>query len=258
MRPHLPAGAPDTDGAPDTGGAPDTAGAPDTPARRAREGAEAHDEIGIPAGPDGDARGLFDAPFTGTATGERTAGAPSEPDRPSEQRRTAVLAWIAAEGLPATPAGPGEPTPCAPLKRLIADEPLDPLPALDGVPARVRAPRTRPRDAGALASEREDTATQIEGLEARLDRRAAEEAPPSAGAPSGETDPTGAPPPSGPPDATAGPGPDAPPGGAAPTADAARPAAERRRGGPSPLPRAVAIVLVLAAAALLLSYLSAR
>lgn len=130
----------------------------------------AHDEIGIAVGPDGDVRGLFDAPFTGTATGEHTADVAYAPERPGEQRRTAVLAWIAAETL-ARNAETGDGAPCEPLKRLIADEPLDPLPALDGVPLQARAAPRAAREPRALAPEREDTATQIESFEGRVARR---------------------------------------------------------------------------------------
>ncbi|MDP2315027.1 MAG: hypothetical protein Q8P41_19155 [Pseudomonadota bacterium] len=140
----------------------------DTPLT-SREGA--HDEVGVVVGPDrGDALGLFDSPTT-ASTGEHTEGPSSGPERVGEQRRTAVLAWIAAaqEPLVAAPVEPG--APCEPLKRLVADEPLDPLPALDGVPR--AKPHGEPRRALApeLASEREDTATQIEGFEAMVERR---------------------------------------------------------------------------------------
>lgn len=137
--------------------------------------AEGHDEIGVAVGPDRDGYGLFDAPTTGTATraAEPTEGPPRGPDHATDTRRTAVLAWIAAR--PPAPAGPtpsrpgADGVPCAPLKRLIADEPLDPLPPLDGVPLR---PRPAARAAArALAPEREDTATQIEGFGAMLARR---------------------------------------------------------------------------------------
>ncbi len=150
---------------------------------------QALDEVGVAVGPDRDAIGLFDAPTTGTATGEHTEGPPSGPDRGGEQRRTAVLAWIAAQPPPdAAPAAEG--VPCTALKRLIADEPLDPLPALDGVPPRGREPARRAgRDPAELAPEREDTATQIEGFEAMLERRGdpdtSEEVPRRAGGSNG-------------------------------------------------------------------------
>jgi hypothetical protein len=133
-----------------------------------------HDEVGVAVGPDRDGLGLFDAPITGTATGEHTEGGPLGAEPAGGQARTAVLAWIAALAPPTT-ALTGDGTPCAPLKRLIADEPLDPLPALDGAPPRPRTPARRaapPADA-VLAPEREDTATQIEGFGAMLERRAA-------------------------------------------------------------------------------------
>jgi hypothetical protein len=143
------------------------------------------DEVDLAVGPDRDGWGIFDPPGAeGTVTGDSTAEGTAEqtgdrtgdsrsdgePGRPrgrgggGEQRRTAVLAWIVANEAGA---GPGAPSarvvPCEPLKRLIADEPLDPLPALDGVPP----PRARPPGAAGrpdLAPEREDTATQIQGF----------------------------------------------------------------------------------------------
>lgn len=130
------------------------------------------DEVGVLVGPDrSDALGLFDSPGS-AATGEHTEGASSASDRVGEQRRTSVLAWIAAqESQPQDPdeEAPAQRAPCEPLKRLVADEPLDPLPALEGVP-RPRAPAagTLRRE---LAPEREDTATHIEGFESMLVRR---------------------------------------------------------------------------------------
>ncbi|MDP2308131.1 MAG: hypothetical protein Q8P18_19075 [Pseudomonadota bacterium] len=144
------------------------------------------DEVGVVVGPDrGDALGLFDSP-TSAATGEHTEGAPSGFDRAGEQRRTSVLAWIAAEeGHALAPPQGDEPVqgpPCQPLKRLVADEPLDPLPALEGVPRpRPTALASAPRRE--LAPEREDTATQIEGLEGMLDRRYEADATSPDGAP---------------------------------------------------------------------------
>jgi hypothetical protein len=138
---------------------------PDTPAL---------DEVGVVVGPDrGDALGLFDSPTT-ASTGEHTEGpSPSAEDDgrlAGGQRRTAVLAWIAAQAADAPAPAEGG-VPCEPLKRLIADEPLDPLPALDGLPKPRPAalPGATPR--ATLAPEREDTATQIEGFEAMVDRR---------------------------------------------------------------------------------------
>lgn len=135
------------------------------------------DEVGVLVGPDrGDALGLFDSP-TSASTGEHTEGADSPgPDRVGEQRRTSVLAWIAAQEDHAdepidgdTPAegatddaGPVQGVPCERLKRLVADEPLDPLPALEGVPRPRPGTAAEPRRE--LAPEREDTATQIAGF----------------------------------------------------------------------------------------------
>jgi hypothetical protein len=81
-----------------------------------------------------------------------------------------VLAWIAAEGLGEERSADvtAVPAPCEPLKRLIADEPLDPVPALDGGPqvlasTRARLPwRAEPRRLS--ESEHEDTATQITAI----------------------------------------------------------------------------------------------
>lgn len=130
--------------------------------------APATDEIGVSVGPDADAGGLFDLPAEATATGEPTGEATgADPTGASlGQRRTAALAWIAApvdDGPPAPESGP----PCAAVKRAIADEPLDPLPALDGV-----AWRTAPDKSPAITTpapaplarrpERENTATQID------------------------------------------------------------------------------------------------
>lgn len=181
------------------------------------------DEVGVHVGPDRDAIGLFDAPTTGTASGEHTAGPASGPDRVDGPRRTAILAWIAAQPPPTEPATDG--APCEPLKRLVADEPLDPLPALDGVPPRPKEPR-RPADREhvRLAPEAEDTATQIEGIEIREaahDRTA--ETP---------REPTGSSTPGGP-----------APGGA--------PAATTRAGTFGVPARVIAVVAVLAAAWLL-------
>jgi hypothetical protein len=129
--------------------------------------AHALDEVELAVGPDRDALGIFDAPTTGTATGEHTHGSASEPEQGGEPRRTAVLAWIAAQDLSGAPAVGQQP--CAALKRLIADEPLDVVPALDG---------TEHRDPPALPAggEPEDTATQILGFEALLDRGEREDA----------------------------------------------------------------------------------
>lgn len=136
------------------------------------------DEVGVPVGPDrGDALGLFDSPTT-ASTGEHTEGpnpgAEGDDREAGGQRRTAVLAWIAAQAAHTPPPAEGG-VPCEPLKRLIADEPLDPLPALDGLPKpRASAlPGVAPLiGAAPRAPEREDTATQIEGFAAMLDRRA--------------------------------------------------------------------------------------
>ena len=120
------------------------------------------DEVDLPVGPDRDALGLFDAPTTGTSTGEHTHGSSVEPERGGGQRRTAVLAWIAAQDLDGP--APEDPAPCAAVKRLIADEPLDVVPALDGTPERAAAPHS------AVEGEREDTATQILGFDALVAR----------------------------------------------------------------------------------------
>lgn len=128
----------------------------------------ATDEVGVSVGPDADGGGLFDFPADSTATGDATgeaAGADREGSTRG-QRRTAALAWIAApveDPEPAPESGP----PCAAIKRTIADEPLDPLPALDGVawrtapdkPIAVTTPAPTPL---ARRAERENTATQID------------------------------------------------------------------------------------------------
>ena len=121
------------------------------------------DEIGVHVGPDRDGAGLFDPPTTegtdNTATHEHTDVHGSSESDAGTPRRMAVLAWIAANPAPSL-----EPTvsePCEPLKRRIADEPLDMVPALEGLPAHAVAPQ---------APEREDTATRIEGFEAVIDR----------------------------------------------------------------------------------------
>lgn len=133
----------------------------------------AFDEIGVQVGPERDGGGLFDPPTTEgtdrTATRERTDVHGSAETEGGPPRRTAVLAWIAATSPPTSPVESAGP--CEPLKRRIADEPLDMLPALEGLgPGRAPA-----------AQEREDTATQIEGFEVAIERNA--EAAPTAAPP---------------------------------------------------------------------------
>lgn len=141
------------------------------------------DEVEVQMGPDRDSSGIFDPPGNtdGTVTGERTGSEGGGGGARPEQRRTAVLAWIAADaddhGAPLSGA------PCEPLKRLLADEPPDPLPALDAGPAPdAPAPEAPAPDAPAPEApaprewtEPEDTATQIEGVPAM-----APSAPPAA------------------------------------------------------------------------------
>ena len=120
------------------------------------------DEVGVEVGPDRDHGGLFDVSHSsGNLTGERTGHSDAAPDAHPEQRRTAVLAWIAA-APDASLAEDGPASPCEPLKRLIADEPLDPLPALDGGPLPPAPPASSlaPRE-----PEPEITATQIQGFD---------------------------------------------------------------------------------------------
>jgi hypothetical protein len=134
---------------------------------------DAIDEVGVAVGPDEQGIGLFDVVRTESSlTGEPT-GVAAAASR-SEQRRTQILAWIAAQPPPAAdPATGGEP--CAALKRLVADEPLDPIPALDGGPRRpVLAPAPKPPEPEATSPEPtgpevtvpriepEDTATAVE------------------------------------------------------------------------------------------------
>lgn len=114
------------------------------------------DEVGITFGPDEVTGGLFDSSSPDTTTGERTATTRGPVGTPP--RRTAVLAWIAAdlpeEEAPPSP-GPHDTTSALPagttaldaLKRLLLEAPLDPLPALDSpglaTPGR-RDPASRP------------------------------------------------------------------------------------------------------------------
>jgi hypothetical protein len=105
------------------------------------------DEVGITFGPDEVTGGLFDSSSPDTTTGERTATTRGPVGTPP--RRTAVLAWIAAD-LPeedAQGAVPGSAAALDTLKRLLLDAPLDPLPALDSpglaTPGR-RDPASRP------------------------------------------------------------------------------------------------------------------
>lgn len=119
------------------------------------------DEVGVAFGPDADVGGLFDPPGEHTQTGERTGHDPVGAG--VGQRRTAVLAWIAAppdDLVPAPDRGPA----CEAVKRAIADEPLDPLPPLDGVPWRTAAAAVAapPPVSVFRRSEREDTATAID------------------------------------------------------------------------------------------------
>jgi hypothetical protein len=131
------------------------------------------DEVGVAVGPDEQGIGLFDVVRTESSlTGEPTGVANAQPR--GEQRRTQILAWIAARPAPAVDATVAA-DPCAPLKRLVADEPLDPLPALDGGPRRPhvapapppRAPENTSPEVTAPRLETEDTATAVEvpGLE---------------------------------------------------------------------------------------------
>lgn len=109
------------------------------------------DEVGFAIGPDEGGGGLFDRSGTdATGTGEATAST-SRPDLAVTAQRTALLAWLAAD-LPSVEAPeestePGfQPPPelaelpeaamgklAAELRRALADEPLDPLPSLDGI-----------------------------------------------------------------------------------------------------------------------------
>ncbi|MFZ5481400.1 MAG: hypothetical protein ACOZNI_31860, partial [Myxococcota bacterium] len=129
------------------------------------------DAVGVAVGPAGeDGIGLFDVVHTDRSlTGEPTGVSHATP-RP-EQRRTQILAWIASQPAPEVdPAAVAEP--CAALKRLVADEPLDPIPALDGGPRRPAiAPAPPPpkpvepspeETVPRLEPEREDTATAVE------------------------------------------------------------------------------------------------
>lgn len=119
------------------------------------------DEVGVAFGPDAHLGGLFDPPGESTQTGERTGHDPV--GAAVGQRRTAVLAWIASPPDDLSPA-PDRGPPCEAVKRAIADEPLDPLPPLDGVPWRTgtRPAASPPPVAISRRSEREDTATAVD------------------------------------------------------------------------------------------------
>lgn len=120
---------------------------------------DALDEVGVRAGPDDDSAGIFDLPGRDrTGTGERTGHHSDE--AAIDQQRTAVLAWVAAAlgPLPAVP----DTGPCGPLKRKIADAPLDPVPALDGVG--LTPPRRIADSVLRVELGREDTAPTAPGL----------------------------------------------------------------------------------------------
>lgn len=130
---------------------------PPTPLPPIEEPSGAVDEIGVQIGPDEGGGGLFERSASEvTGTSETTAG--QAVSVPVGRRRTAILAWIAAdlpepgmsESAEATrprvdvpwggaPAGPspdeGEGAPCEALRRRILEEALDPLPAIDAVDA---------------------------------------------------------------------------------------------------------------------------
>ena len=87
------------------------------------------DEVGMALGPEGEKGGLFEPSRsedseTREKTGQSAAGAGQA------QRRTAVLAWVAAETEVALADDSRAFAPSVALKRLVADEPLDPLPPL--------------------------------------------------------------------------------------------------------------------------------
>lgn len=129
---------------------PSAAPAPPEAASEPREGDL--DEVGFAIGPDeGGGGGLFDRSGSdATGTGESTAST-SRPDLVATAQRTALLAWLAADlpevHAPEESTEPGfRPPPdlaelpdealgrlTAELRRALADEPLDPLPALDGI-----------------------------------------------------------------------------------------------------------------------------
>lgn len=115
------------------------------------------DEVGVRFGPEDHGAGLFDA-REATGTGDATGAFSEEAER--DQQRTAVLAWIAAT-LGPLPAWP-DTTACTPLKRLIADAPLDALPALDAVGASA-GQAARPIYAPVLRARGDDTATVVDG-----------------------------------------------------------------------------------------------
>lgn len=126
---------------------------PTEPLPPLEEPSGAVDEIGVQIGPDEGGGGLFERSASEvTGTSETTAG--QAVSVPVARRRTAILAWIAADlpepGLSEsaeatrprvdvpwtdTVEGPapedGEGVPCEALRRRILEEALDPLPAID-------------------------------------------------------------------------------------------------------------------------------
>jgi hypothetical protein len=113
------------------------------------------DEIGFDLGPEEGGRGLLDpwtrsgSGSTGEVTGAERTGALDEWQDGSRARTTALARL--ARGLHADldPArlGPQDPRAMAPLRALLAEEPLDTLPVPDGVPLGVERgaePATRP------------------------------------------------------------------------------------------------------------------
>lgn len=132
------------------------------------------DEVGFAIGPDEGGGGLFDRSGTdATGTGEATAST-SRPELASTAQRTALLAWLAADlpsvepledttlpGFepalgPAVGANEAQVRLEAALRRALADEPPDPLPALDGVGGGVWHEAPRPTD------RRDATATLVD------------------------------------------------------------------------------------------------
>jgi hypothetical protein len=119
------------------------------------------DEVDVAVGPDTEeGGGLFEPSSGGTPSGEATGA--SGVEAAIEQQRTAVLAWLSASLEERVELAEGSAVPS--LRRVIADEAPDPVPALDGVPMPGLPQRSPPRVAAPLRlrEEREDTATQID------------------------------------------------------------------------------------------------
>ncbi|MCP4808827.1 MAG: hypothetical protein GY913_01960 [Proteobacteria bacterium] len=121
---------------------------------RYRPEREQFDEIGLDLGPDAYGRGLLDRWATGSSLSGAHTGAIEftrpGPDGDEESPRTSLLARLISP--PTRPPdverfNSVEGEPCGEIKRLIADEPLDPLPLPSSTPRRGLLPRSPTEEA---------------------------------------------------------------------------------------------------------------